>query len=230
MEAPTQAQMGGDIFQGANRIMVNQEFAVMELFGCEAKNRYRVSAPQGDQEGATFLYIDEKSECFERLCCSTNRSLTLDVHEGATKDGPVVQSMHKPFHLQGNWCCCRPHLDVSDGQSNPIGTVDDPWACCVMNQKLHSKDGKPLFTTSGSVWQLGMCCPCLAPVEFDVKRNEEVVANISKLPLDLCECFKKTNRFVVDFKSITDPEERRMIFASAMLADLQYFEVNKNDS
>jgi len=131
--APQQQMMmgaGGDIFNNASKVMVKQEFALLECFGCEAKNRYRVSIPNGEEEGQNiFLYINEESGCLERICCSTNRSLTLEVHQGATKDGPVVQAMHKPFHLQG--CCfCRPNFTVFEGPQGgkEIGKVEDPEA------------------------------------------------------------------------------------------------------
>ena len=41
--APQQVQMYRlDAFQGSMAVIVKQEFAVLELFGVEAKNRYRV--------------------------------------------------------------------------------------------------------------------------------------------------------------------------------------------
>merc|ERR1711862_757300 len=102
-----------DLFQGAKHLLVKQEFAAVELCSFEAKNRYRVSVPHGDgrQEGSIFLYITEESLCVERICCSVNRRLALKLHQGASKQGPIVLQMEKPFHLQG--CCfCRPRFDV----------------------------------------------------------------------------------------------------------------------
>merc|ERR1719235_354336 len=77
-----------DIFHGNSKIMIKQEFALLECFSCEAKNRYRISIPNGESEGPdVFLYINEDSGCLERICCSVNRSLTLNVHEGSTRMG-----------------------------------------------------------------------------------------------------------------------------------------------
>merc|ERR1719491_2317627 len=104
--APQQAMMGnpGDIFNGASKLYIKQEMAAIELCGIEAKQRYRISqATPENKEGNVFLFITEESQCLERICCSTNRSLKLLVHQGSTKDGPVVQIMEKPFSLQG--CC-----------------------------------------------------------------------------------------------------------------------------
>lgn len=215
--------------------MIKQEFALLECCGCEAKNRYRISVPkEGDdgKEGDIFLYIDEESECLQRVCCSKFRSLTLRVHEGPTKDGNIVQSMYKPFSCGGIWCCLRPKFTVWDGpkdKATVIGNIDDPCKLCVMDQQVFDAKSNLMFNTSGSICQLGICCPCCSSVTFDVTREGTNVASIEKMPLTCGECFKKTNRFVVDFKDRQDPLEKRMIFASAMLLDLEYFEENKND-
>merc|ERR1719379_2014526 len=136
---PAQQKMGDDIFQGNAKIMIKQEFAALECLSCEAKNRYRISVPNGEDEGPNvFLYINEDSGCCERILCSVNRRLTLKVHQGSTKDGRTVQSMHKPLHIQG-CCICRPKFTVYSGESKEgsiIGTIEDPFACCKMDQRI----------------------------------------------------------------------------------------------
>eukprot|EP00440_Ansanella_granifera_P016499 gb/GFBE01017927.1/.p1 GENE.gb/GFBE01017927.1/~~gb/GFBE01017927.1/.p1 ORF type:complete len:237 (+),score=68.25 gb/GFBE01017927.1/:1-711(+) len=233
MNAPEQVMMeGADIFQGNQKIMVKQEFALLECFSCEAKNRYRVSVPNGEEEGPNvFLYVDEESGCCERICCSVNRSLTLNVHQGCTKDGPVVASMHKPFHLQG--CCfCRPSFTVFAGPegSKQIGQIEDPCRICVMDQQIKDEQGNLAYTTNGSICQMGMCCPCCASVDFDISKDGKKVGLISKRPMTIGECFKKTNRFTIDFPQGADATQKRLVFAAAMLLDLEYFEQNKNDN
>mmetsp|Transcript_33587 Transcript_33587/g.94332 ORF Transcript_33587/g.94332 Transcript_33587/m.94332 type:complete len:242 (-) Transcript_33587:139-864(-) len=235
MGKPMQQQMGGgagEMFNNYPKVLIKQEWAALEMCSCEAKNRYRVSQPKDDnKEGDVFLYINEESNCLERICCSANRSLTLQVHEGSTKDGPVQQSMQKPFHCQG--CCfLRPHFDVFDAGGAQIGKIEDPCKICTMDQKVYVGQGEAeTFRTNGSVCQAGMCCPCCAEVKFEVQdSSSRAVAEIVKPPLDLTECCCATNRFLVDFKSVEGANERRMIFAAAMLLDLEYFEQNKNDS
>jgi len=233
MEAPNQVAMGGDIFQNSDKVMIKQEFALMECCGCEAKNRYRVSVPNGEDEGPNiFLYVDEDSACLERLCCSVNRSLTLNVHQGSTKDGPTMMSMYKPFHCQG-CCCMRPEFQVFTGpksSNNTIGKIEDPCRCCAMDQQIKDTSGNLLYSTYGSICQLGMCCPCCAPVDFQIKKGEQDVGLISKRPMTCGECMKKTNRFTIDFPKGANPTEKQLVFAAAMLCDLEYFEQNKNDN
>lgn len=231
--APGQVVMGSasDPFKGASEVIVKQEWAAIEFCSLEAKQRYRISQPVGPEkaEGEPFLYITEESGCLERICCSTNRSLTLKLHDGPTKEAPVIQRMHKPFSLQG--CCfCRPSFTVTGagGEGDLVGTVEDPCRCCTMDQQVYGKDKNLLFTTAGSICQFGMCCPCCAPIHFDVKQGGSDVASIEKMTLSCAEMCTKTNRFLVNFDKITDPEAKRMLLASAMLLDLGYFEQNKN--
>jgi len=236
IDAPGQMEMGDhkDIFRGQSKILIKQEWAAIEACSCEAKNRYRISIPQGEgdtEEGEVFLYIDEDSQCLERVCCSANRSLTLMVHNGKTKDDPIIQQMHKPFHCQG-CCCLRPHFDVFTGEnkdeSNKIGYINDPFKCCMMDQQIFNKGDAPLASTKGTIWQMGMCCPLCFDVTFDIMKDDKKVGEIKKPPLKFSECCCGTNRFLVDFQSIQDPIERKMIFSAAMLLDLEYFEQNKN--
>jgi len=234
--SPAQMMMGvdqGDIFQSAKKLFIKQEFAAIEMCSVEAKQRYRVSQATADNtEGNVFLYIGEESNCLERVCCSVNRSLTLQVHEGQTKEGNILMSMKKPFSLQ-NCCCLRPRFDVfagtGDREEDKIGTVEDPCRFCWMDQQINDPSGNLLFTTAGCPCQAGMFCPCCAGIEFEVKKNESVVGKVEKLPMDCAELCLKTNRFVVDFGQLTGEKERKLLLASAMLLDLAYFEQNKNN-
>jgi hypothetical protein len=227
--APVQQAMGmagGDIFGGATSLFIKQEMAAVELCGIEAKQRYRISVPDNGKEGSVFLYITEESECCERICCGPNRALTLQVHQGPSKEGPIIQTMHKPFACVG--CCfLRPSFDVKDQAGTAIGHIDDPFRCCVMDQQVQDAKGQLLFTTSGTVCQAGMCCPCCSDVNFDIQKNGTNTAGIEKKALDCEDICLKTNRFIVNFDKITDPTEKRMLLSAAMLLDLEYFEQQK---
>merc|ERR1712183_833247 len=207
--------------------MVKQEMAPIELCGIEAKQRYRISVPNSDNsEGGVFLYIHEEGECAERICCGPNRSLTLMVHQGNSKEGPVVQSMYKPFSLQG-CCCMRPSFMVwgpgGKMANDVLGNIEDPWRCCLMDQQVYNNKRELVFTTEGSICQPGVCCPLCCDVEFKVKKNGNKVANINKMALSCAEMCLHTNRFMIDFGGITDPAERKLLLSSAMLLDLEYF-------
>lgn len=237
-QAPMQMQMQrtqGDAFNCAEAIVIKQEFNMVEICGVEGKNYYRVHqsliAPEYRKpDGQQLLFVREQSECCERIFCGPSRSLTLFAHAGYDKGSPVYIQMHKPFHLQGNLPCCRPEMQVSDGSGRPIGRVDDPCALCVMDQTIKDANGQFRYGVKGTICQIGLCCPCFGDVVFDVtNQGGEHVGEIRKM-FDGCEelCLG-TNKFKVIFPNNVTVEDRSLIFASAMLVDLQYFEVEKKN-
>lgn len=220
--APTQMTMAapdGDLFRGESNIFIKREVA----FGVQAKQRYRISVPDGNKEGNVFLYISEESECLERVCCGPSRSLKLKLHAGPHKEAPVVMEMVKPFSCE-ECCFLRPSFEVfSQGQK--IGQVEDPCKCCVMDQQIYgSSSDRVLFKTEWSLCQVGMWCPCFNNVQFNVSKSDQQVALIEKMSLDMEEGFLGTTRFMVHFDKIVDTTEKKLLLASAMLLDLQYFE------
>jgi hypothetical protein len=234
--APQQVQMYRlDAFQGSMAVIVKQEFAVLELFGVEAKNRYRVHQSDAHpdarrSDGQQLLYVREQSECAERICCGPNRELTLFAHAGYDQNSPVFIQMHKPFHLAGNFPCCRPVLHISDGANMPLGRVEDPFSCCQMDQKIFDHTNQFRYGVAGTICQLGLCCPCLGDVVFNITNQAgEPVGEIRKM-FDGCgELMLHTNKFKITFPNMLTAEDRALVFSSAMLIDLQYFEVSKNN-
>jgi hypothetical protein len=227
--APTQMTMaapGGDIFRGVSDIFIKQEMAAVELCGVEAKQRYRISVPDGNREGSVFLFISEESECMERVCCGPSRALKLKLHAGPNKEAPVVMEMAKPFSCQVG-CCLRPSFQVvANGQT--IGHIEDPCRWCVMDQQVYEGTSENmLFRTEGHLCQAGMLCPCCNSVNFNVSKGNQQVALIEKMSLDMEELCLNTNRFMVHFDKIVDNTEKKLLLASAMLLDLQYFEKKK---
>lgn len=217
------SDMSVDIFSGADRLFIVQEFGLTELVGLEAPNHYRISkASDDDKEGTVEWYIHEESEVWERWCCGANRRLKLFVHEGNSEKGPVVQTMEKPFSLQG-CCCMRGSFDVKV-DTEQAGFVEDPCRCCWLDVKAMDAQRSTMFTVAGSPCQWGMCCPCCASVGFKVDKEGRQVGSVEKVRMDCNDALFGMNRFVVDMTDIEDPVERRMLFASAMLLDLNYFE------
>jgi hypothetical protein len=161
--APATQYVGVPMNQQMDRFgeatLIQQEFELLEIFGVEAKQRYRVypvskeaTAPGQFQSmyirEVTWIFfchcytgylldnlylgvfINQESECLERVCCGPCRTLTLKVHFGADRNAPLMLNMHKPFHCQ---CCCffRPTMFITDGAEQNLGRVTDPcnWNC-----------------------------------------------------------------------------------------------------
>jgi hypothetical protein len=231
MAAPPQ-QMMEDRFGEA--LIIRQEFAAIEMCGCEAKNRYRVyKAGPNDRStkglGQT-MYINEESDCFERICCGPNRSLTLVVHNGGEVTAPVLLRLKKPFHLQG--CCfCRPSLSITDSDGSVVGEVRDPFNCCCnMDQTISDHTGADKYKVVGNVCQLGMFFPCCGDVVFNVTDQKGGPPGEIRKIFDGCsELCLGTNKFKVTFpKNATEPD-KSLLLGATMLVDLEYFEVKKEN-
>jgi hypothetical protein len=146
----------------------NWDFFEM-LSGCEKKNKYSVYSHSGQQDddntGALMMNIEEDSDCMERMCCKNQRACVLLVREGpaATKggmgEGDVVMQFHKSFGMP-QCCCMRPEMQIFDGQANKIGAIEDPFACCQMDQKIYAPDGEQIYGATGSLCQAGIYFPC----------------------------------------------------------------------
>ena len=99
-----------------------------------------------------------------------------------------------------------------------------------MDQKIKDAAGQFRYGVAGTICQIGLFCPCCGDVNFHVTNGQgERVGEIKKM-FDGCEelCLG-TNKFKVIFPHNVTVEDRSLIFASAMLIDLQYFEVQKNN-
>ncbi len=225
--APQQQKM--DRFGEA--LLIRQEWSALELCGgCEAPNRYRVYKASKDARSTDNLentmYINEESDCCERICCGVNRSLTLVVRQGTKKDGPELLRLKKPFHLQG-CCCCRPEMDITDSAGNQVGHIDDPCACCVMNQTVKDHTGEVKYKVEGTLCQCGLCVPCI-DIKFDVKDVKGGPPGEIRKIFDGCsEICLKTNKFKITFPENATEPDKSLLLGATMLLDLEYFEVQK---
>lgn len=204
-------------------LTLKQLWAAIEFCSIEAKNRYM------SEDGG--VYIDERSDCCQRICASVNRELTLFVHTGPNKMAPVALRLYKPYHLQGCCCCCRPQMRIDLPDGTAVGSIKDPFKCCVMDQQIFDDQEKLRFQVTGHVCQCGTCCPCCADIEFDIQDGfGNNVGLITKRALTCSELCTKTNRFTVDFPRQCTMDDKHLLVGSAMLLDLQYFEQNKSDN
>lgn len=240
-----------DPFGGQQVLLATQVFEVMELCGIEAKNRYRISPPE-NPVGGTFLFAQESSEACQRICCSPCRSFTMNVHQGESKQGPVVLSLEKteqhcpmlpwPVFLHpGAWFITCPWVCIAFTMSPPqitvkragtvVGTITDPPGqlfCCKANFIIRDASGNEIFEVGPhTLCQFGQCCPCLADevVKVHDARSGAEVARISRLKMTCLEICQKTNRFTVDFGQVQDPNHKALIFAAGLFFDMQYWEV-----
>ena len=244
----TPAGSAGDTFGGQKLLLVKQEFDLKDACGIEAKNRYRISVPcdfANSQEGNVLLFGQEQSEGCERVCCSPCRSFTMNVHVGTSKQGDVALSVVKehchrmalpwPFMLHplltipcGVWAMLAESAKylVKDSAGTVIGEIVSPATsvfCCNAMQLISDAHGQEVMRMGPSS-QCNSCCPCLADEVIAVFKGSAQVATITRNTLTCAELCGKTNRFTVDFGSLTELNERRLVFAAAMSFDMQFWE------
>jgi len=230
------AAAGGSTTVGENTLLaqmagmeIKQQVNVAELVtGCEAKNRYHIHNwdPNNPHVPGPFCMLArEESAGFERICCKQNRHLALYVHEGQGEDAAVIMQIHKSFGL-AMLPCCRPSVMIFDGQGNKVGSVDDPWHCCVMDQRVYDVNGNQIYGAAGSVCQVGICCPCLGAVEFDITDpvGNPTQAHISKVFNGCAEMMAKVNNFRVTFPQNASAAQKMALLGCTMLIDFEYFE------
>ena len=252
--APVQAVpavSSSDTFGGSDILLVKQEFDLKDACGIEAKNRYRVSVPSdvsGSTEGTVFLFGQEQSEGCERVCCPLCRSLTMNIHVGDNKHGNIAMSIEKPdCHPQAlPWpLLLHPALTiplgilacvsvngpgaiyvVKDSSGAVLGSIVSPMMatfCCSGMQIIKDKDGLEVYRMGPSS-QCNSCCPCLNDEAVGIFKDGAEVATVTRKTLTCAEVCGKTNRFSVDFRKVTNLDQRRLIFAAAMSYDLQFWE------
>jgi len=230
MAPPQQVDMNrsADVFGEAN--FIEQRIEMLEMCGIEAKNRYEVSTLSADptvrKPGYQSMYIHEESECFERICCGPNRSLTLVVSQG-NRHGPELLRFKKPFHIQG--CCgCRPSFDITNSQGRHLGRVEDPCAFCALDQKVYDAQNLLKYKVYGSICQIALCCPCCGDVVFNVKDMAGGPDGEIRKIFTCGELCGLNNKFKVVYPQGAPQGDKALVLGATMLLDLGYFEQNKN--
>ena len=227
--AGVSADSGHDtILPQMNGLEIRQQLNIAEaVTGCEAKNKYHVHSwnpMQPDVPGPFVMYIHEgEGDGCERVCCKQNRHLVLLIHEGTDQSADVIMQIHKSFGLAG-LCCCRPSVQIFDGQANKIGHVDDPFHWCVMDQRIYGVDGRQIYGAAGSVCQMGIFCPCLGTVEFDIAGTNGQLTDgrISKIFGGCGEIMAGANNFRVRFPTGASPVEKMALIGALSFSSLPF--------
>lgn len=52
-----------------------------------------------------------------------------------------------------------------------IGEIEDPCRCCLIDQHIKNINGDTEFIASGSICQVGICCPCISDPKFAISKH-----------------------------------------------------------
>lgn len=271
MGVPQQQMMGqvqahglGGILAPKLAMLVKQtpKGCVQEFLGCEAESEFNISSfDWGYLNGSQVLpsgrslpseiYALENSSCLCRQCLKSNRSLTLDISEGATKGGPLLMQFRKPVSCHGGSCfwCLWPkmkgHLPGGKEVNESRYHCD---CCCHIPKFMYSENGKDLFKVMPPTCCAGMCIQpnckggrCLAMPFFfyDPETGEQIKGTgppgnepqILKVWGGVMkECCTQIDTFAVFFPPGVSAETKAGLLGMTFFIDYQIFEGKKEEN
>merc|ERR1712194_49803 len=218
----------------AQQIKIRQQINVIEaVTDCEAKNKYDISAIGSPNVVSVNpepkVLINESSECVERICCKSQRSLTFHLRQDDQKNGPIEIDMQKPCHIHGCWFeSFRPRFTVRDQRKGgiEIGTVRDPCNCCKVHQDVYDASGQKRYEVDATCWQLGLFCSVCFEANFDILSGDggSPVGKVTKRVGGLQDLCAQANTFDIDMPPTATVDDRKLLLAATMLLDIEYFE------
>ena len=116
----------------------------------------------------------------------------------------------------------------SDGRA--LGTIRDDAAaltCCQGRMFVGDPSGRDVLRLGPvPLCTCAALCPCVAEEIIPVfeSAGASPVAELRRPRLACHELFGLTNRFVVTFDGVADPDRRRLLFAAGLAWDLCYWE------
>ena len=141
--------------------------------------------------------------------------------------------VHKSFGTT-SLCCWRPGVQIFTGDGEKIGHVEDPWRCCLMDERIYDAAGLRIYGAAGlqiygatlKPCQPAVFCPCLGNVEFEVTGpgGEPTSAHISKLFGGCAEVVAKVHKLRVVFPAGATPAQKMALLGATLLIDFEYFE------
>ena len=85
-----------------------------------------------------------------------------------------------------------------------------------MDQRIYGVDGRQIYGAAGSVCQMGIFCPCLGTVEFDIAGTNGQLTDgrISKIFGGCGEIMAGANNFRVRFPTGANPVEKMALIGA----------------
>ena len=122
-------------------LIFRQSKEMLEMFtDFETANRYRILAPTGEE----IMYAYEESGMISRQFMGSHRPLNLHVVD--TENRPILNANRKFF-----WYFS--HLNVADGEGNPIGTLSKLFAMLKRKFSVLDANGQQIAGINGSLFR-----------------------------------------------------------------------------
>lgn len=177
------------------------------LLGAETRNKYELRTVDGQVVGFAAEQGKGLLAFFARMFLGHWRSFDLHVFDAARN---LVLRAHHPFR----WFFQR--LEVFDAQGQLLGALQQRWAFFTKRFDVEDARGQVVLEMHSGLFKVWT---------FPFLRNGAEVARVEKKWSGfLSEAFTDADRFRVAFTGPVSGVERRLLLASGLFIDLQYFE------
>eukprot|EP00698_Gefionella_okellyi_P020585 TRINITY_DN6479_c0_g2_i1.p1 TRINITY_DN6479_c0_g2~~TRINITY_DN6479_c0_g2_i1.p1 ORF type:complete len:287 (-),score=40.61 TRINITY_DN6479_c0_g2_i1:847-1707(-) len=202
------------MFANLDSVYVKQQIEMLEVMtGFETENRYKVFSKLSPRNAV--LLAKEHSSCCSRSCLGAARPFEMEIFS------PVTQA--QILRLVRPYKCCLSHMEVLDGSSALIGTVDQKLTCGARVLHILNKAGQQEFEIYG---------PCCSPWTFNVFLPRgadgaagQEVGSIKKRWTNFAqELYTDADNFGCEFDMGLSVEQKALIFATVFLIDFLWFE------
>lgn len=189
-------------------LVVSQNKETLEAFtNIETANSYAIRLP----DGQPALFAAEESTgvgaFLSRNFLKNKRPFKMSIRDGG---GNVALNLHRP------WTWFFSKLVVSDGASQPVGTIQQRFAFFAKRFSVLDASGNEIAQLHG---------PIFKPWTFRVLVQEQEVGKITKKWSGfLKEAFSDADNFGVQFGPGMNPLLRSLALAATFLIDFLYFE------
>jgi len=192
----------------AQKLVVTQQKEWGEIItGWETKNRYLVSAEDGDG----LMYAGEVGgggmEFLMRSFLKNKRPFKIELRDTG---GQVVITIERPF----TWFFSR--AQIIDASGTVIGTIQQRFAWLNRRFVISDRKGHEVGFLTGSLFH-----PWTFPLEIGGQPSGQITKKWSGL---LKEAFTDADTFGVEFSSTLAQELRLVALGATFLLDFLYFE------
>ncbi|MBF0297417.1 MAG: hypothetical protein HQK51_01780 [Oligoflexia bacterium] len=198
-------------------IKIKQILEHFEIFGIETRNKYQFM----DEKNSPIAFAAEQSKGFGfmilRQILGHWRSFKISFFDNERKE---IFSAYHPFRFFFQ------RIEVYNNNEQLLGAIQQRFSIFYKKFDIEGPRGNVILTMSSPIWRIWT---------FPILRGDREVAKIEKKWSSfLKEAFTDADNFLLSFlsnNSLTlalSIEEKKILLASAIFIDLQYFEKKAN--
>jgi uncharacterized protein YxjI len=207
-EGETQRKSGDSLFSQHQKIALKQKFELGELLGFETRNKYMISAVNGDMLGFAAEQGKGVWGFLGRTFLGHWRKYEIVFYDNQRQ--PFMSAVH-PFRWYFH------EFEILNRNGQLVGRIVRRFALLSKKFDVLDPNGNVVYQISSPIWKIWT---------FPFMHKGQPVAHVRKRWSGaLSEWLTDSDNFLVEFNAPTLSElARRMIVASAVFIDIMFFE------